>query len=116
MNLYLYGAGIVAYGIRCALKELWGLEAKAHIVTEVLGGQGDFEGRPVIPLGQVPRHISEGLILVATPPEYQGEIARALAAQTSCPYILLSNHLTSAYFTSRTDRLRIVHAPELWLV
>ena len=28
----------------------------------------------------------------------------------------LAEILTSAYFTSRADRLRVVHAPELWLV
>lgn len=105
MRIYLYGAGIIAYGVREALRELWGAEAAAHIVTHLEGGQREFEGVPVLELKALPWQMPGSLIVVATPTEYQAEIAASLCRQTACPFLLLDNRLQfsllGAFFRKR---------------
>ena len=91
-TVYLYGAGIIAYGVRCALRKLWQIGIAAHIVSALSEGQRDFQGKPVIALADFPAHLPGALILVATPPEYHAEIAAAIRRQTDCPFLLLGNH------------------------
>ena len=90
-KVYLYGAGIIAYGVRCALRELWQVEIAGHIVSSLGNDQQDFQGKPVLALADFPAHVSDALILIATPPEYQEEIAVLLQQHTDCRFILLDN-------------------------
>ena len=92
-DIYLYGAGIIAYGIRMALAKILSVEIKAHIVTQLDAGMTSFQGKPLLTLSEVPAHMPHALILIATPPEYHEAITAALKQQTDCPFIVLDDML-----------------------
>ena len=92
-TVYLYGAGIIAYNVRCALRTLWQVDIAAHIVSDPQPGDAAFEGIPVRSVRGLPAHLPDAVVLVATPPEYQQEIAATLREQTDCPFFLLDSWL-----------------------
>ena len=103
-HIYLYGAGIIAYGIHRSLHVLFGVEIAAYIVTKIGAGQNHYVGATVISVDDLPESMSDSLILLATPPEYHEDILATIRARTNCPVIVLDDwlqyDLRSRYFRS----------------
>ena len=80
-RVFLYGAGIVAYGVREALDELCGKKTTAHIVTDTHPAGDDFAGFPVygIDSPELAKMCGEeDLVVVAVPAEYHADIKNTL--------------------------------------
>lgn len=118
-KLYLYGAGIIAYGIREALRVLYAKEIEAHIVTEKNPVQQFYAGKIVVSVQELPADMPESIILIATPPEYHSEIQRTLrehgihrfiALDDFCQYRLMSRYFQTVYgFRLLADLTRKEH-------
>lgn len=88
--LYIYGAGIVGYGVCEAVSGLYGACVKAYVTTERKEGQTAFAGRPLLAVKEL-RADAEVLILVATPSVYRKEITETLEKYGQCDFLVLSD-------------------------
>lgn len=95
-RIYLYGAGIIAYGIREALRECYGVQIVAHIVTRRTSEETTYVGVPLQAVAELPAHLPGALILVATPSDYHAEIAETLRAATDARTIFLDERMQYA--------------------
>lgn len=109
-RLYLYGAGIVAYGACKAIRELFGINIEGFLVTDKTGQVPYIEQIPVCTLEEIQGSIQDSLILIATPEQYHPEIERVLAAEQAPRYICLDSHteyvLMGAYL-KKTENLSL---------
>lgn len=92
-RVYLYGAGIIAYGVREALRESYGIHITAHIVTRRAPGETSFVGVPVREVTELPAQLPEAMILVATPPIYHADIAASLRQATDARAVFLDERM-----------------------
>lgn len=90
--VYLYGAGIVAYGACKAIRELFGQTIKGFLVTDKKGQPDELEGIPVCQPGECEDDLSKYLIIIATPEEYQDSIEKELVRLGLWNYIRLDSH------------------------
>lgn len=58
-RVYLYGAGIIAYGIREALRECYGVQIVAHIVTRRTSEETTYVGVPLQAVTKLPAHLPD---------------------------------------------------------
>ena len=110
-HIYLYGAGIVAYGASKAIRELFGITIEGFLVTAHKGQMNSIEQIPVCELGEIQAPIQDSLILIATPEEYHSEIEQLLAEKQVPHYISLDSHteysLTGAYL-KKAENLSLI--------
>lgn len=97
MTMYLYGAGIVAYGAYKAIRELFGMTVKGFIVTDKEGQPCQIDKVPVFSLGECEEQLSDSLIIIAVPAEYQDSIEwelirRGMSHGIPFGYIKLDSH------------------------
>lgn len=92
MTIYLYGAGIVAYGAYKAVRELWGITVKGFLVTDKKGQPDLIDGIPVYSLEECREDLSECQILIAAPAEYQDSIEQELLQRNLTNYRKLEAH------------------------
>lgn len=90
-TIYLYGAGIFAYGVAEALDKLYSVGIRAHIVSEKHDENNIYAGRDVLVFSEMPEHLDGSLVLVATPAVYHAEIEALLNTRKDCCFIIL-NH------------------------
>lgn len=92
MTVYLYGAGIIAYGIYKAVQELWGITVKGFLVTDKSGQPDLIDGIPVYSLKECREDLSESFILIAAPAEYQDSMEQELMRMGLTSYRRLDAH------------------------
>ncbi len=92
-EVYLYGAGVVAYGAYKALHHLFDINVKGFLVTDKEAQPCEIEGIAVHALGEIQIDRAESLIIIATPEEYQANIEQALLALHFLHYIKLDSHM-----------------------
>lgn len=109
-HIALYGAGVTAYNIAAALKELYHIKIEKFYVTSVTRAGGFFGGLIPVEFSGQETYAGE-LILVATPNEYHAEIEEKLIASGIPDYILVNQDLEysimSRYFR-RTLGLKMI--------
>lgn len=90
-RLYIYGAGIVGYGVFKAVQTMFNREVVSFIVSDIKYNPTEYAGTPVISfLNYIKIHETEDLILVATPPEYHNEIVQMLVNNNMKEYLLIT--------------------------
>lgn len=90
-RIYIYGAGIVAYGAKTAVTELFHIRCQAYLVSDRKNNPEGIEHIPVKTVWSEP--VGETYVLIATPEEYHQEI-RAVLEKCGCRnYGILSSHL-----------------------
>lgn len=89
--LYLYGAGVVAYGAYKAVQELFGIKVNAFLVTAKDNQLDQIDGIPIHVFNDM-RIKRDSLILIAAPEEYHGSIEQALQKRGILNYIKLDSH------------------------
>lgn len=92
MQIYLYGAGVVAYGAYKAIQEIWHATVKGFLVTDKKGQPYQIEGIPVFSLEECGDDLRKNLILIATPEEYQDSIEQELIQRGLSNYRKLQSH------------------------
>ncbi len=91
--VYLYGAGVVAYGAYKAVQELFDITVQGFLVTD-RGGQPDkIEGIAVHSLKEIEAENSRIFILIATPEEYHSSIEQTLEAARFFHHMRLDSHM-----------------------
>lgn len=91
-DIYLYGAGIVAYGASRALEELWGVSPRGFLVTERDSRVKEIHGIPVLTCEDSRIDRKKSLVIIATPEEYHGSIEQSLKEQGVSNYLKLDSH------------------------
>lgn len=99
---YIYGAGVVAYNVYIALKQLWNMEPECFLVTDREKLYAEIDRIPVVDWKTVRVTIDKNTpIIIATPEIYhtsimdtlqQSEINCAFCVDTHVEYILMSNY------------------------
>lgn len=92
-EIYLYGAGIVAYGTYRAMAELWGIRVRRFLVTERDGQPGEIDGIAVLTLKESRIDRQNSLILIATPEEYHSRIEQILNERNMPHYLKLDSYI-----------------------
>lgn len=92
-QLYIYGAGVVAYGASVAIKASLGISNKAYLVTDKKNNSKDIAGIPVIEIDELKSDKSEITILIATPEEYHSDIMDMLQKKAYTNVWALNSHL-----------------------
>ena len=93
-QLYIYGAGIIGYGVYKATQSLFQKEAKAFIVSDKNNNPNDYAGLKVIDVVDYSEIITDSdLIVVATPPEYHNDIGLLLENYKLLNYVFLTPEL-----------------------
>ncbi len=105
-EIYLYGAGIVAYGAYRAMEELWGIRAKGFLVTERAGQPDEIEGVAVSTPGEIRTDRKKSLIIIATPEEYHKSIERILNEWDISCYLKLDSHTEYVLMGSYLKKIR----------
>ena len=90
-EIYIYGAGVVAYGAFMAIKKMYGILCKAFLVSQNAGNQSEIDGIPVREELSVLE--KETFILIATPEQYHEEISTYLQENGIYNYIKLTSYL-----------------------
>lgn len=90
-EIYLYGAGIIAYGAYKAVWELFGIKAKGFLVTDK-GSQPELIEGATIEVFEEAQVENDNLIMIATPEEYHDSIERKLLERGIFNYIKLDSH------------------------
>lgn len=91
-ELYIYGAGVVAYGIYRTLLDVLQIKPKAFVVTEKPKLSSDIESVPIISVQELSQHANI-LILVATPELYHEQIKQTLSEKEIQNVIYIDNHM-----------------------
>lgn len=93
MKVYLYGAGIIAYGAYRAIREIYDCTINGFLVTDKNGQPRQIDGVSVYSLEECGTDLSENLIVIATPEEYHDSIERELIHRQYLNYKKLDSHL-----------------------
>lgn len=91
-DIYLYGAGIVAYGAYRAIEELWGIRPRGFLVTKQDSQLKEIEGIPVLICEESRIDREKSLVIIATPEEYHSSIELSLKEQGISNYLKLDSH------------------------
>lgn len=105
-QIALYGAGVTAYNIAVALKEVYNIVVEKYYVTSVSESHRFFGG--IKPVSFSEYRTDEGeLVLVATPNEYHSEIEKRLILSGVTDYILINQDIEyfimKRYFAKTAD-------------
>lgn len=90
-EIYLYGAGVVAYGACKAIEHMFGKRIKGFLITDKKKQQ-QIEEIQVYSLEEAQINKEASLILIATPEEYHEEIEQILQKNKYEHYIKLDSH------------------------
>lgn len=90
-ELYIYGAGVVAYGACKAVQELFSVNCKCYLVTERQDNPDEIGGIPVKEIGEIAE--KQTYILIATPEQYHQEIVELLRRLGHKNFDVLDSHL-----------------------
>lgn len=91
-SVYLYGAGVVAYGAYKAIQELFGVTVQGFLVTDRTGQPDRIEGIAVYTLEEIKSDRLKLFILIATPEEYHSSIVQTLEGVQLFNYMRLDSH------------------------
>ncbi len=91
-GVYLYGAGVVAYGVYKAIWELFGIVVKGLLVTNKDSQPEEIDGISVHVWKEI-KIENDDLIVVATPEEYHEMIGQALQEWGIINHIMLDSHM-----------------------
>jgi hypothetical protein len=98
----IYGAHVVAFGLHTALRELYGVSVKCHLVTDPAGNPAEMGGKPVLPVRAAGLDPARTLVLIATTELLHKEIRaelRGLGFENVIPIGAREEHLfLSAHF------------------
>ncbi len=92
-KVYIYGAGVVAYGAYEAIRMLCQKQIEAFVVSDNTEGRNSLAG---IAVKQVSKELfitGKEFVLVATPEEYHVQIADTLKANACDSFVLLTSRL-----------------------
>lgn len=90
-RLFIYGAGIIGYGVYEAVRELYKCSASSFIVSDSNDNPKEYAKLSVITISEYCKQKETGdLILVATPPEYHETIVVTLKLYNCNEYILIT--------------------------
>ena len=90
-GVYIYGAGIVSYGVSEAVFEVYGREITGYIVTQKTADT--YVGKPLYDIKTLQSISRENLIIVATPVFYHAEIRAILQKNWGGRFIVLTEML-----------------------
>lgn len=90
-GIYLYGAGVVAYGAYKAVQELFGKKVNGFLVTDKDDQVEQIEKIPIQTFKEV-QITDDDLIIIATPEEYHESIEQALQEREILNYIKLDSY------------------------
>lgn len=90
-KIYIYGAGIIAYGAKTAITELFHIWCQAYLVSSSENNPGEIEQIPVKTIWS--ESVGTVYVLIATPEEYHQEIRKILEECGCRNYGILSSHL-----------------------
>jgi hypothetical protein len=110
-QIYLYGAGVVAYGAYKAIRELFGIQIAGFLITEKRRQPEQIGGVPVDIFGEKEIDPKNSFILIATPEEYHDAIEQSLIRMRFFQYVKLDSHteyiLMGAYLKKMCGLRRI---------
>ena len=92
-SIYIYGAGVVAYGIYKALYETYGVSPRAFLVSERNQNEREIEQIPVLGIGEAYPRCSKSLVIVATPEIYHKSIRQTLSDYKIYETVFVDSHL-----------------------
>ena len=93
-QMYIYGAGIIAYGASEAIDKLYHREVSAYIVSDKNNNPDIYADTKVIGISEYADVMEKGdIVIVATPPEYFKDIENSLLNIGCEEYILISPEL-----------------------
>ena len=96
-QLYIYGAGIIGYGVYVAIEEMFCTKADKFIVSDKNNNPSKYAHVDVIDISDYSKNMkSDDLIVVATPPEYHCDIEDTLAQIKYLNYVLITPDLEYA--------------------
>lgn len=93
LNIYFYGAGVIAFGAYKAIQELFHITARGFLVTERKEQDDQIEGLPIIEIGCAKIDRMESLIVIAVPEEYHNDIEQTLKKWKYSNYIKLDSQM-----------------------
>lgn len=91
-EIYIYGAGVIAYGAYVALRDLLGIKVSAFLVTDRGNQLEQIDGIPVKTFGES-QIASSYFIVIATPEEYHENIEQLLLQNGNLNYLKLDSHI-----------------------
>jgi len=91
-DVYLYGAGVVAYGAYKAIRELFGITVKGFLVTDKNSPSVEIDGIPIC-VWKDTEIKNDDMVVIATPEEYHDSIGQVLQEQGITNYIMLDSHM-----------------------
>lgn len=92
-NVVIYGAGIVAYGIKTVLDSLYQIYPPFYIVSDCFHNPESIGEIPVYPFPKVKKLLREKLVLIATPEQYHREISELLLCEGLSNFLCIDSHL-----------------------
>lgn len=110
-SVYLYGAGVVAYGAYKAIQELFGVAIQGFLVTDRTGQPDRIDGTAVHTLEEIKSDKSKLLILIATPEEYHSSIEQSLEIAQVFNYIRLDSHteyILMGHYLKKVQNLKLI--------
>lgn len=111
-EIYLYGAGIIAYGAYRAVKELWRIQVKGLLVTEKSGQPGEIDGIAVLTIDEGQLDRINSLIIIATPEEYHNSIEQILIERDISCYVKLDSHAEYELMGNYLKKIRNLNLAE----
>jgi len=115
-EIYLYGAGVIAFGVYKAIQELFRITVKGFLVTGEEGHPQQIERIPVIRVEKVKIKKSRCFILIATPEEYHDEIVHTLKKTGFFQYIKIDAQMEYALMGAYLKRIRNINLIEDYTV
>lgn len=101
-NVAIYGAGIVAYGIKKVLNSVYQIYPSFYIVSDCFHNPESIGNIPVYPFPKIKNLLKEKLVLIATPEQYHREISELLLHEGLSNFLCIDSHLEflimKAYF------------------
>lgn len=93
-NTYIiYGAGVVAYGVYMAVKNLYGLLPQYFVVTEYGENPSSYDGIPVLEVSKADSKFQIFPVLVAAPEIYHSDIGKNLGERGSSNIFYIDSHM-----------------------
>lgn len=117
--VYLYGAGVVAYGAYRAIQELFGVTIQGFLVTDRTGQPDRMEGLAVHALEEIKPDKSKIFILIATPEEYHSSIEQTLDKAQFFNHVRLDSHteyILMGNYLKKVQNLKLIEDFEDYLV
>lgn len=89
-GIYIYGAGIVGYGICEAVASIYNSVIISYVATECNNDEQTYAGRTLLEVNELPFEDDNELVIIATPEIYQDNIIQRLSKVSRISYIALN--------------------------